>query len=225
MSVINIKKLYVTSGSRIDLSMSDSGIYLTIYKPISKTKNKNNRELPLFRKIESDGTIIENKVTIKFEEEEIAFIKWIMEEYLKYINNEKVIKKILLLSQLNDIHVSKSEHSGKYYISFFRPSRPFDVKLLKNGISITINDKSKNPAELYSAIIHITAFPYIISVFDFVIKEYLKTYKYEIKGNIKDNRQNNNRTQQQEQRTNNSVSNAEIAEPIMDDSEDDFDFE
>jgi len=221
MSAVNIKQLYVTKNSRIDISMNQSGIYLSIYKPVSTKQREDGKELPIFRKIESDGAVIENKVTIKFDEREFGLLKWIMEEYLKYISNEKVTKKILMLSKLDNISVLKNEKNGNYFISFYRPTRPFNIQLLKNGISITINDKSKNPAEVYSTMIHITAFPYIISVFDFVIKEYLKKYKYE----IKDNRQNNNRIQQQEQRTNNSVSNDEIAEPIMDDSEDDFDFE
>ena len=201
MSIVNVKQLYVTKSARLDISMSPRGIYLTIYKPVGEKETEDGRKLPIFRNILNNNQVIENKVTIKMSEYEFGFLKWLMEEYLKYVLYEKIVKKLQLFSNMNRfIKLNKNEQNGTYYFNFYRPERPFNINLLQEGISITVFDKSKNPIEVYNININMFVFPYIISTFDFIIQEYLKKYKYEI---------DNNKNDVNDRRTPYSTSNAD----------------
>jgi hypothetical protein len=150
-----------------------------------------------------------------------------MEEYLKYIAYDKIVKKLQLFSNANRfIKLNKNEQNNTYYFSFYRPERPFNLNLLQDGVSITIFDKSKNPPEVYNININVFSFPYIISTLDFIIHEYLKKYKYEIDNN--NNNSGNDKKSSQtstNNRSRNNTPNSEINPPMIDEDEDDFDLE
>ena len=230
MAVVNVKQLYVTKSARVDISMSPQGIYLSIYKPVGEKETPDGRKLPIFRNV-LNNQVVENKVTIKLSEYEIGFIKWVMEEYLKYIAYDKIVKKLQLFSNANRfIKLNKNEQNNTYYFSFYRPERPFNLNLLQDGVSITIFDKSKNPPEVYNININVFSFPYIISTLDFIIHEYLKKYKYEIDNNSNGsgNDKKSSQTHANNRNKNGGVGNntdTPINPPMIDEEEDDFDLE
>jgi len=228
---VNVKQLFVTQRARIDVSVSSQGIYLTIYKPVSHKQVEDNRKVPIFRQVENNNQIIENKVTIKLSTLEVSFIKWILEEYPRIISFDKFAKRFKYLAKQivkpESIQERENEHGKSISISIYRPNRPYNLILTQNGLTITVIDKTKNPPETYSIAIPLVAFSYLKSVFEFIITDYLQKYKYEFVSDENKNgnlRMGNNKSKQ----PNKNVEQIEnVIDDISDSSEmedDDFDF-
>ena len=227
MRNFNLKQLFVTKTARLDLSMSKNRIYLIVYKPIDKKPSKDGKiELPIFRKIQENGTVIENKSAVKLSEYEIGMFISLLNHFVKLnYSTEKLYK--LINARFSKLVTNQTKYSPEdklITITLYRPEKKFNIQFSDTaGFRINLYEND----DKYSITIPNEEIYYIKMALEFALEEYFKNFRFEIETDNESSAQsqpnNSDNTQTQSKIKADVSENNTSIEEVEDEEEDDFD--
>jgi hypothetical protein len=173
----NVKQLFLTKASRLDLTMYKNRIYLIIYNPVDKKVLEDGREVPLFRKF-ADNKVIEDKSAVKLSEYELGIFITLLTKFISFNYNTEKLYKLIQAKYSNLIkkQAKFNEQEGILTISFYRPEKKFFIQFLSSGIRFNLMENNKK----YSITVPNESIEYLKLAFDFALTEYLKNFRFEI---------------------------------------------